>query len=146
MVPVALQPIVPSTVCNAIDRVIYHAVPSKTRRRSLEADIRPSLVGAGLDQDISAHTATLCPPETLDHAQPGSVEKPMPTADCPADDYRSNCPILSQKSSTLFLLPESVGPAEASRKLALPEGSRPIPYLSSRSSWCRTPIQNCQML
>jgi hypothetical protein len=94
MEPDALLPIVPSSVCNAIDRVIYQAVPSKTRKHSAEADSLPSLVGAGLDQDISDHTASPCPPETLDHAQPGSVEKPMPTTDCPADDYRSKCPIL----------------------------------------------------
>jgi len=81
MEQVALLPIVPSNVGTAIDREVYRAVPSKTRRRSVEVDSLPSLVGAERCLNISVQTASHSPQEIVGHGQRGSVEKPMRIVD-----------------------------------------------------------------
>src|SRR5438093_652530 len=69
MVPIALSSIVRLSVCNAIDRVVCRAAPSKTRRSSVEVGSHPSLAGAELCPDISHQTSSHSPRENVDHGQ-----------------------------------------------------------------------------
>src|SRR5947208_16895336 len=113
MVPIALSSIVRLSVCNAIDRVVCRAAPSKTRRSSVEVGSHPSLAGAELCPDISHQTSSHSPRENVGHGQRDPVAKPKPTVDCPVDDRCNNCQILLVKPLPPSLPPEPVVVAQA---------------------------------